>query len=150
MHAQCGSCFLSSAAPYEIKSSAWPLNRTLDHLVADYVGDATPFRSLEFSCNSHKDNVESIYFDNISWYGTGHLAPSVRDPRKMYRRLFSTKEIDTLMKAENEITNQLFALSEKYPEIKISLRDLKAYIFPTQRELNKNKIKNAFTKTYDG
>ena len=34
------------------------------------------------------------------------------------KKQFSTKEIDTLMKAENEITNQLFVLSEKYPEIK--------------------------------
>ena len=91
VHAQCGSCFLSSAAPYEIKSSAWPLNRTLDHVVADRVGGQTPFRSLELSCNSHKDNVESIHFDNISWFGTGHVAPSMRDPQKVYRRLFGTR-----------------------------------------------------------
>ena len=94
VHAQCASCYLSSAPPYTIKGTAWPLNRTLDHLVADVAGKETPFPTWEFSCNSHKDNKESIYFDNISWYGTGHLAPSVRDPRKMYRRLFSTKEID--------------------------------------------------------
>lgn len=94
VHAQCASCYLSSAPPYTIKGTAWPLNRTLDHLVADVAGKETPFSTLEFSCNSHKDNKESIYFDNISWYGTGHLAPSVRDPKKMYRRLFSTKEID--------------------------------------------------------
>lgn len=94
VHAQCASCYLSSAPPYTIKGTAWPLNRTLDHLVADVAGKETPFSTLEFSCNSHKDNKESIYFDNISWYGTGHLAPSVRDPRKMYHRLFSTKEID--------------------------------------------------------
>ncbi len=94
VHAQCASCYLSSAPPYTIKGTAWPLDRTLDHLVADVAGRETPFPTLEFSCNSHKDNKESIYFDNISWYGTGHLAPSVRDPRKMYRRLFSTKEID--------------------------------------------------------
>ncbi|MCA9195299.1 MAG: DUF1552 domain-containing protein [Planctomycetales bacterium] len=93
VHAQCASCYLSSAKPYAIKTSAWPLDRTLDHVVADSVGDKTPFRTLEFSCNSHRDNKESIYFDNISWYGTGHLAPSIRDPRKMYRRLFSTSEI---------------------------------------------------------
>ena len=73
---------------------AWPLDRTLDHLVADVVGTETPFRTLEFSCNSHQDNKESIYFDNISWYGTGHLAPSIRDPKKMYHRLFSSKEVD--------------------------------------------------------
>jgi hypothetical protein len=94
VHAQCASCYLSSAPPYTIKGTAWPLDRTVDHLVADVAGKETPFSTLEFSCNSHKDNKESIYFDNISWYGTGHLAPSVRDPRKMYRRLFSTKEIE--------------------------------------------------------
>lgn len=93
VHAQCASCYLSSARPYTIEGTAWPLDRTLDHLVADHVGTATPFRTLEFSCNSHRDNKESIYFDNISWYGTGHLAPSIRDPRKMYRRLFSNSEI---------------------------------------------------------
>ena len=94
VHAQCASCYLSSAPPYSIDQSAWPLDRTLDHLIADRVGDATPFRTIEFSCNSHRDNKESIYFDNISWYGTGHVAPSIRDPRKAYRRLFGTREID--------------------------------------------------------
>jgi len=94
VHAQCASCYLSSAKPYTVKGTAWPLDRTLDHLVADELGTTTPFPTLEFSCNSHKDNKESIYFDNISWYGTGHLAPSIRDPRAMYRRLFSTAETD--------------------------------------------------------
>lgn len=94
VHAQCASCYLSSAEPYTIKGTAWPLNRTLDHLVADRIGTQTPFATLEFSCNSHRDNKESIYFDNISWYGTGHLAPSIRDPRKMYDRLFSTRQIN--------------------------------------------------------
>ncbi len=92
VHAQCASCFLSSAVPFGVPTSAWPLDRTLDHVIADRVGHATPFRTLEFSCNSHRDNLESIYFDNISWYGTGHVAPSVRDPRKAYRRLFGTHE----------------------------------------------------------
>jgi hypothetical protein len=72
----------------------YPLARTLDHLVADHVGGATPFRTIELSCNSHKDNKESIYFDNISWYGTGHVAPSLRDPRQVYRRLFGTQEVE--------------------------------------------------------
>ncbi len=94
VHAQCASCYLSSAPPFAVKQSAWPLDRTLDHIVADRIGAGTPFPTLEFSCNSHRDNKESIYFDNISWYGTGHLAPSIRDPRQMYRRLFSTSEVD--------------------------------------------------------
>ncbi|PHS11005.1 MAG: hypothetical protein COA78_10635 [Blastopirellula sp.] len=105
VHAQCASCFMSSAAPYTIKSSAWPLDRTLDHIVADQVGHATPFRSIELSCNSHKDNKESLHFDNISWYGTGHVAPSMRDPRKVYRRLFGTQEL----KSYRNITDLVLA-----------------------------------------
>ncbi len=93
VHAQCASCFLTSASAYAVTHSPYPLARSLDHVVADVIGGDTPFRTLEFSCNSHKDNKESMYFDNISWYGTGHVAPSLRDPRKAYRRLFGTKEI---------------------------------------------------------
>ena len=92
VHAQCASCYLSSAVAYSVKQSAWPLDRTLDHIVADKVGHTTPFKTLEFSCNTHKDNKESIHFDNISWYGTDHLAPSIRSPRAVYQRLFSTRE----------------------------------------------------------
>ena len=91
VHAQCACCFLSSARPYELETSAWPLSRTLDQIVGDAVGQNTPFRTLEFSCNSYQDNRESIYFDNISWYGTGHVAPSMRDPRKAYQRMFGTE-----------------------------------------------------------
>lgn len=90
-HAQCASCYLSSAKPYSLKESAWPLDRTLDHIVADHIGTKTPLRTLEISCNNHQDNKETIYFDNISWYGTGHVAPSIRNPRQLYRRLFSTR-----------------------------------------------------------
>jgi hypothetical protein len=93
VHAQCASCFLSSATAHSVQSSVYPLDRTLDQIVADQVGTATPFRTLELSCNSHKDNKESIYFDNISWYGTEHVAPSLRDPRKVYRRLFGIQEV---------------------------------------------------------
>ena len=89
-HAQAASCFLTSVAPYEVKNSAYPLARTLDHIAADSIGQDTPFSTLELSCNDHKNNIESIYFDNMSWYGTGHVAPSMRSPRKIYDRLFGT------------------------------------------------------------
>jgi hypothetical protein len=90
-HAQAASCFLTSVAPYEVKDSAYPLARTLDHIAADHLGQTTPYSTLELSCNDHKNNIESIYFDNMSWYGTGHVAPSMRDPRKVYDRLFGTR-----------------------------------------------------------
>lgn len=105
VHAQCGSCFLSSASPYEVENSAWPLKRTLDHIIADQIGNVTPFRTLEFSANSHKDNKESIYFDNISWFGTGHVAPSLRDPLKAYNTMFSINE----NKSDLDITDLVLA-----------------------------------------
>jgi hypothetical protein len=92
VHAQCASCFLSSASPFSVKHSPYPQARTLDHIVADEIGSQTAFKTLEFSCNSHKDNKESIQFDNISWFGTEYVAPSMRDPRLAYRRLFKSDE----------------------------------------------------------
>ena len=132
VHAQCASCYLSSAAPFSIKRSAWPLDRTLDHIVADKVGAKTPFRTLELSCNSHKDNLESIYFDNISWYGTGHVAPSIRDPRKAYRRLFSTQDIqnfrnitDLVLEDAHSLTRELgYTDRQKFAEYFDSIRTI--------------------------
>jgi hypothetical protein len=134
VHAQCASCYLSSAVAYEIKGSAWPLNRTLDHLVADQVGGETPFPTLEFSCNPFSDNKESIYFDNISWYGTGHLAPSIRDPRKMYDRLFSTKEVkvyrditDLVLEDANALKRKLsYDDGQKFTEYYDSIRTIES------------------------
>jgi len=91
-HAQAASCFLTSVAPYEAKNSAYPLARTLDHIAADVISQDTPYSTLELSCNDHANNIESIYFDNMSWYGTGHVAPSMRNPRTVYDRLFGTQQ----------------------------------------------------------
>lgn len=113
VHAQCASCYLSSAVPYSIKKSAWPLDRTLDHIVADHIGKDTPFPTLEFSCNTHKDNKESIYFDNISWYGTGHLAPSIRSPKKMYQRLFSNSETNRFREVTDLVLDDARSLRKK-------------------------------------
>ena len=91
-HAQAGTCYLSTAAPDELSPAGYPLKRTIDQVIADTAGKTTPFRSLELSCNSFTDNKESVYFDNISWYGHGHVARSIKDPRKVFQRLFNVKE----------------------------------------------------------
>jgi len=88
-HAQASTCWLSSAAPDELSPAGYPLKKTLDQIIADVTGKQTPFRSLELSCNPYQDNKESIYFDNISWYGHGHVARSMRDPQLVFQRLFS-------------------------------------------------------------
>ena len=99
VHNQCSSCYLSSADPHGELKSPYPMDRTLDHLIADKVSHRTPIRSLELNCNTFKDLKESIYLDNISWYGPEHVATSMKDPRKVYRRLFRTG------KSEKDITD---------------------------------------------
>ena len=118
VHAQCASCFLTSAGTFTVKQSPYPQARTLDHILGEQLGADTPFRTLEFSSNSHKDNKESIHFDNVSWYGTGHVAPSMRDPRKAYRRLFGTHEL----RAYRNITDLVLG-NAKSLEKKLGPRD---------------------------
>ncbi|MEC8906790.1 MAG: DUF1552 domain-containing protein [Verrucomicrobiota bacterium] len=91
-HAQAGACWLSSAAPNELSPAGYPLKKTIDQIMAEHTGQVTAFRSLELSCNPYEDNRESVYFDNISWYGHGHVARSLRDPKKVFNRLFGVKQ----------------------------------------------------------
>lgn len=91
-HAQASTCWLSSAAPDELSPAGYPLKRTVDQIIAAETGKHTPFRSLELSCNPYQDNKESIYFDNISWYGHGHVATSMRDPSLVFKRVFAVQD----------------------------------------------------------
>ncbi len=91
-HAQASTCYMSTARPDELSPAGYPLKRTIDQVVADVTGEATAFRSLELSCNAYDDNRESVYFDNISWFGHGHVARSMKDPRRVFRRLFAVEE----------------------------------------------------------
>lgn len=91
-HAQASTCWLSSAAPDELSPAGYPLKRTIDQIIADKTGLKTSFRSLELSCNPYEDNRESIYFDNISWFGHGHVARSLRDPADVFKRLFRVEQ----------------------------------------------------------
>ena len=151
-HAQCASCFLTSVAPYEVENSAYPLDRTLDHIAADSIGQSTPYSTLELSCNDHKNNIESIYFDNMSWYGTGHVAPSMRNPRKVYDRLFGTQAntrfrniTDLALGSARQLQKRLSANDrQKFEEYFESVRTVETRmdrIDEMKSELNKANIK---------
>jgi hypothetical protein len=136
VHAQCASCFLSSASPFSLKGTPYPQARTLDHIIADHIGSVTPFKTLEFSCNSHKDNKESIQFDNISWYGTEHVAPSMRDPLLAYRRLFKSDErsaykniTDLVLDDAKSLSSELgYSDQQKFGEYFESIRSIENQI----------------------
>lgn len=90
VHAQGASCYLTSLSPEQAERQgvAHPNGRTLDHVIGDVVGQSTVFNTLEISTNGFTAGKEPIEFDNISWYGPGRIAPSIREPRKLYDRLF--------------------------------------------------------------
>jgi hypothetical protein len=90
VHAQGASCYLTSVSPSQAaeRGLRHPNGRTLDQVIGDSVGSSTAFNTLEISCNGFTAGKEPIEFDNISWYGPDRMAPSIRDPRLLYDRLF--------------------------------------------------------------
>ena len=90
VHAQGASCYLTSVSPEQAaeKGMRYPNGRSLDQVIGDRVGHTSVFNTLEISCNGFTAGKEDIYFDNISWYGPGKIAPSIKNPRKLYDRLF--------------------------------------------------------------
>ncbi|MBT5716696.1 MAG: DUF1552 domain-containing protein, partial [Opitutae bacterium] len=78
VHAQGASCYLTSVSPEQAaeKGMRYPNGRSPDQVIGDKVGHTSVFNTLEISCNGFTAGIEDIYFDNISWYGPGKIAPS--------------------------------------------------------------------------
>ena len=108
VHAQGASCYLTSLSPVQAAEQGirHPNGRSLDQVIGDKVGYKTVLNTLEISCNGFRAPKEPIEFDNISWYGPGKIAPSIRDPRELYNRLFSK---DSLRAHVNDVTDLVLA-----------------------------------------
>ena len=108
VHAQGASCYLTSLSPVQAEEQGirHPNGRTLDQLIGDKVGYKTVLNTLEISCNGFRAPKAPIEFANISWYGPGKIAPSIRDPRKLYDRLFSK---DSLRTHVSDVTDLVLA-----------------------------------------
>ncbi len=128
VHNQASSCFLSSANPHGELKSPYPMDRT-----------------LELNCNSFKDLRESIYLDNISWYGPEHVATAMKDPSQVYQRLFKTRNSDKditdliLEDASNFKKNLSPRDKDKLDEYFESVREIEKQIDKLNRYYNNNK-----------
>lgn len=118
-HSQAASCWMTSSNPFQRLDGATCINTTLDQVIAKQVGKATPFPSLELSCNSFTDNMEPKLFDAISWYGPSHDARSENDPKKVFERLFgdsgqfNRSVLDTVMEDARSLKNKLGAVDKR-------------------------------------
>ena len=108
VHAQGASCYLTSVSPVQAqaKGMRYPNGRSLDQVVGDAVGHKTAFKTIEISCNGFTAGKEDIFFNNISWYGAGKIAPSIKNPRKLYNRLFKA---DSYRSYVNEVSSLVLA-----------------------------------------
>ncbi len=108
VHAQGASCYLTSVSPEQAaeKGMRHPNGRSLDQVIGDQVGHTSVFNTLEISCNGFTAGKEDIFFDNISWYGPGKIAPSIKNPRKLYDRLFMA---DSYREHVQDVTDLILA-----------------------------------------
>jgi hypothetical protein len=108
VHAQGASCYLTSLSPVQAAAQGirHPNGRSLDQVIGDQVGHSTVLNTLEISCNGFTAPKESIHFNNISWYGPDKIAPSIKDPQKLYDRLFLA---DSYQKHVSDVTDLVLA-----------------------------------------
>lgn len=114
VHAQCGSCWMSSSPPTETLDGGFPTNTTLDQLIAREIGRDTPLPSLELSCNDFTDNKETRYYECVSWVAPGYAANTEKNPRAVFRRLFggaaggsARSVLDVIMADAKQLTGRL-------------------------------------------
>lgn len=132
VHAQAGSCWLTSSAPQETLDGGFPTNITLDQLLARELGRETLLPSLELSCNDFADNKETKYFESVSWYAPGYAASTEKDPRAVFDRLFGKPRaaaprsvLDVVLADAQDLRRKLGrADREKLDEYLTSVRDV--------------------------
>lgn len=64
--------------------AGWADGPSIDQLIAQQIGEDTPFRSLELGVRANSNDVQG----RIVYAGSGAPLPPTNDPRELYRRLF--------------------------------------------------------------
>jgi len=152
VHAQGASCYLTSISPEQAaeRGMRHPNGRSLDQIIGDHIGHSTAFNTLEISCNGFRAPKESIYFNNISWYGQDKIAPSIRDPRKLYERLFMADsyrehitDVTDLMLADAKTLSKKLAHDDRETlgEFMEMIRDVEVRIEKLQKLVSSADIK---------
>ncbi|MGB8168596.1 MAG: DUF1552 domain-containing protein [Chthoniobacteraceae bacterium] len=131
VHAQCGSCWLTSSPPTQTLDGGFPTNISLDQIIARQIGQETALPSMELSANDHTDNKETKYFESISWYGPGYAANTEKNPRAVFQRLFGQAKggnvrsvLDTVLDDAKSLRGQLGGVDQqKLDEYLSSVRE---------------------------
>jgi hypothetical protein len=95
-HARAGGTFLTSVRIKKTGGADFHAGVSVDQVMAQQVGQVTPFRSLELSCDTIQNAGECdsgyacIYQHNLAWSSaTSPISPET-NPRLLFERLFGT------------------------------------------------------------
>ncbi|HBE72073.1 MAG TPA: hypothetical protein DDW52_28380 [Planctomycetaceae bacterium] len=135
VHAQAGCCWLTSSPHTEALDGGFPVNTSLDQMIAGHIGQDTLLPSLELSCNDHTNQKETKYFETISWYGPGYAANVQKNPRDVFDRLFGKPDprfhsvLDAVLEDARRLERSLGASDRsKLGEYFDSVRDVEKQI----------------------
>ncbi|MEM1228732.1 MAG: DUF1552 domain-containing protein [Planctomycetota bacterium] len=142
VHAQAGCCWLTSSPPTEALDGGFPVNTSLDQMIARRIGQETLLPSLELSCNDHTNQKETRYFENIAWYGPGYAAGVQKNPRDVFDRLFGKPDprvssiLDAVLTDAGNLQRSLGAADQaKLREYLDSVREIEKQIQKAEEHL---------------
>ena len=153
VHAQGASCYLTSLSPVQAAAQGirHPNGRSLDQVIGDKVGRSTAFKTLEISCYVFKAGIESIHFYHLSWYGPEKIAPSIKDPKKLYNRLFMAdssyqdhlKDVTSLVAADAKTLSKKLGRNDRGTLDKFMgmIRDIEIRIAKMQKMITDSDIR---------
>lgn len=99
-HARASATFLTAAQARKTSGVDIRVGVSTDQVIAQSVGDQTPFRSLELGCDrgqssgSCDSGYSCAYQFNISWRTPTAPMPPETNPRQAFERLFSSGDAD--------------------------------------------------------
>lgn len=95
-HGRAGGSFLTGVRVKKTQGADFRAGVSIDQIIAQKVGHATPFKSLEISCDTLRtagdcdSGYACVYQHNMAWISpTAPVAPEV-DPRMLFERLFGS------------------------------------------------------------
>ncbi|MGY8770030.1 MAG: DUF1552 domain-containing protein [Pirellulales bacterium] len=93
-HARANATFLTGMRPKKTSGADIQLGISIDQVMANHIGDATRFRSLELSCDGTRKSggcdsgYSCAYQYNISWRSDTTPMTPEQNPRLVFERLF--------------------------------------------------------------
>jgi hypothetical protein len=104
-HARAMSAFLTGAQPRKTHGADIRAGVSFDQFLAQRIGDATPFPSLEIGCEASRTagNCDSgyscVYNSTVSWRTDSTPVPKEINPRLVFERLFGNNKNDEAVEA---------------------------------------------------